>query len=288
MIRKFLYTLLLFCFSIAALAQSSRVQPAKTYNAGDVFYAAIYGLEMKMPDNYSGFLTPDTEVFSINIDSLPNLNIMMFPSKETIKDVKSRWAAGSTLAPGIEATTTSIREINATSLETDFTFSNNKSIKAYAYAQCSNTGSCYTIVISDQSNVNSEMSFVATALAKNISFSAPTLTNVNDDYNWKENLTSKYIFLYENGGETMRKNQLWLCADGKFKAVINRGGLLKNSTGKYKGKLKGTYFISGEGPEGTLLLDFKKLDPISLPLKIENDIIYINEIRHTVTAHQCK
>ena len=159
----------------------------------------------------------------------------------------------------------------------------------YSIAQCGEYGFCYTAFLVVNKTSREYYQHVMEELSGYISFFEPTLTDFYGDYNWAQELSGKYMVTYESGGGSTKQNHLWLCEDGTFESRITRKGGLRGSTGKYKGKLKGTYQVEGVGPTAKIRLNFEKLTPLELPLEIKEEVIYMNGLRYSVGGHnQCK
>ena len=266
-----------------------RVKPSKGYLAGDTIISPLYGIKLILPDHWNGFLTRGTEVFTLSSDTTGETSIMIFPSEESLKTIETRWNGHVELSPGIDIIPTIPPKIKEDKLQTEFSFSGNENRMGYSIAQCGDYGFCYTafLIVNKTSGPNYRNTM--DKLSKYITFFEPTITEYYGDYNWEQELNGKYLITYERGGGSTKKNHLWLCEDGTFQSRITRKGGLKGSTGKYKGKLSGTYSIDGIGSTATILLNFEKLSPLELPLEIKDEVIYMNGLRYSVGGHnQCK
>ncbi len=281
--------LLLLVSSNGVMAQE-RVRAGKAYLAGDTILAPMFGIEMVLPEHWNGFLTRDTEVVTLNADTIGETNVMIFPTEEDLESIKDRWNGKVTLSPGVDLLPVEPPGIVQGKLKTEFNFSGNEDRMGYAIARCGAYGFCYTaflIVTKTRGHIYKD---VLDKLANSITFFEPTLTEYYGDYNWEQVLKGKYMVTYEVITYSAKKNHLWLCPDGTFQARIKRKGGFKGSSGGYKGKLKGTYQVQGVGAKGTLMLNFEKLPPLELPLEVKDDVIYMNGLRYSVAEehNQCK
>ena len=272
-----------------ALSAQERVQPNKGYLAGETIESPLYGIKLVLPDHWNGFLARDTEVFTLNSDTTLETSIMIFPSEENLKAIESRWNSKVELSPGMELIPSEPPRIRDGKLKSEFTFSGDQTRMGYSLAQCGDFGFCYTAFLIINKSSGPKYQGVLDKLSEHIGFFAPTLTSIYGDYNWADQLKGKYVVTYETAGYSVKQNHLWLCEDGTFQARIKRKGGFKGSTGKYKGKLRGTYQIEGIGANGKILLNFEKLSPLELPLEIRDDVVYMNGLRYSISEHnQCK
>jgi hypothetical protein len=271
-------------------AQSQeRVTASKSYRAGDSINAPLYGIKLVLPANWNGYLTRGTEVFTLESDTTGETTIVIFPTEESLQKIQTRWNGKVELSPGVELIPTDPPKMSEGRIVTAFTLKGDINRTGFAYASCGDFGFCYTaFLIVDQSRA-SVYENVLDKLAGNISFFKPTLTEYYGDYDWSQQLQGKYLVTYERGDGSNKQNHLWLCDDGTFTSQIKRKGCLKGSAGPYKGKLKGTYSIEGIGSTGRIQLNFDKLTPLQLPLGIKDEVIYMNDLRYSVSEHsQCK
>ncbi|GJM30535.1 MAG: hypothetical protein DHS20C17_31700 [Cyclobacteriaceae bacterium] len=266
-----------------------RVKPSKSYLAGEVIEAPLYGIRLTLPEHWNGFLTRSTEIFTLNSDTTGDTSIMIFPSEESLQDIETRWRGKVEFSPGIVLIPESTPQITGGKLTSAFTLSGNENQQGYAFASCGDFGFCYTAFLMVGASRAEYYGDVLNKLAANINFFQPTITEYYGDYEWPQELKGKYMVTYERGAGSNKQNHLWLCEDGTFKSQIKRKGGLKGSTGDYKGKLTGTYTIEGTGATGRIQLDFEKLTPLQLPLEIKDEVIYMNGLRYSISGHdQCK
>ena len=257
--------------------------------AGDTIQSPLYGIQLILPPHWNGYLTRGTEVFSLSSDSTMETTFMIFPSEEDLKTIETRWNGHVELSPGVDILPAEPPKIKNGKLQTEFSFSGNENRMGYSIAQCGDYGFCYTAFLITNKSSGSNYRGIMDEFSKYISFFEPTLTDFYGDYDWAKELSGKYMVTYESGGGSTKQNHLWLCEDGTFEARITRKGGLRGTTGKYKGKLKGTYTVEGVGPSAKIALNFEKLEPIVLPLEIKEEVIYMAGLRYSVGGHnQCK
>ena len=262
-----------------------RVKPSKVYQAGETITAPLYGLTLTLPENWRGYLTQETSIFTLNCDSVNDVNIRVYPSEESLESIKSRWSQGVELSPGLKAMPIGEVEKTKNGLKTAFKFTGNPGVKGFSRVVCGSYGHCYTAFITAPTNMYMQYQNALEVLATGTEFKEPWLEDFYGDHHWSEALSGKYIFNYDIGEGSRKTNQLWLCEDGTFETKIIRKKALKGVAGPYHGKQKGTYRIEGVGSTGVLILEFKDLAPLRLDLSIRDEHIFINEQRFLASTH---
>ena len=262
-----------------------RVKPSRVYQAGESITAPVYGLTLILPENWRGYLTRETSIFTLNCDSVNDVNIRVFPSEESLASIKARWSQGVELSPGLKAMPIGEVEKTHNGLKTEFEFNGNPGVKGFSRVECGSYGHCYTAFITAPTTIYKDYINALEKLAEGTSFKEPWLEDFYGDHDWNEALSAKYIFNYDIGEGSRKTNQLWLCENGTFETKIIRKKALKGIAGPYHGKQKGTYRIEGVGPTGVLILEFKDLAPLRLDLLFKEEHIFINEQRFLASAH---
>ena len=272
------------CTYLVSPAQE-RVKPSKVYQAGETITAPVYGILLTLPENWRGYLTRETSIFTLNCDSVNDVNIRIFPSEESVASIRSRWSKGVELSPSLKAMPIGEVENTENGLKTEFEFTDNPDVKGFSRVECGSYGHCYTAIITAPSNIYKMYQNALEVLAANTVFKEPWLEDFYGDHDWNAELSGKYIFNYEIGAGSRKTNQVWLCSDGTFESKIIRKKALKGIAGPYEGKHKGTYKIEGVGSKGVLVLNFKDLEPLNLDLLIKDDQLFINEVRVLASTH---
>jgi hypothetical protein len=287
----FQYLFVCLFLSNIGLSAQERVKPSKGYMAGDTINAPMFGIKVILPEHWNGFLARGTEVFTMESDTALGTSIIVFPSEEDLSKIEARWKGGVALSPGMDLEPTVPPKIREGKLSSQFKFTGDDNRVGYSFAQCGEFGFCYTaLLVVDKSRAPLYRN-VVDELSEYVSFYEPTLTEFYGDYDWSEELKGKYMVSFESaGGYSVKQNHLWLCEDGTFVSRIKRKGGFKGTTGKYKGKLKGTYQAEGIGSTGKILLNFEKLSPLEMPLEIKDDVVYMNGLRYSVSSehNQCR
>lgn len=266
-----------------------RLQPSKTYTEGDTIVAPLYGISFVIPDHWSGFLTRETQVFTLNSDTTGDVKVIVFPSEGKLEDIEARWSKGVELSPEFKVMPTGALVVSEGELTCEFHLENNESLKGYVLAKCGGYGHCYTMVLTAPYNIYTRYKTTLHKLSGRMDFVEPSITGPYEEFDWSETLSHKYLFTYQSGGGSTKGNHLWLCPDGTFHAKLQRRGLLKDAVGDYKGRHTGTYQTEGKGPSGKLLLRFKELSSLDLNLEIKDDLIFINGERYSIAENKkCK
>ncbi len=274
---------------VLCLQAQDRVQAAKEYLAGDEFYAPVNGIKFKMPDGWSGYIPMDTDVLSLRLDSARELDIMVRAYEDGLDNIKARWDKGVELARGIFAQPQGEFKKVGDRIVGSFSFSNDKSRMGHSLAICGPFGKCATMIVLVPTPSHTKYKDLLTGVADNLTFVEPTLESFDADYDWSTELRGKYLVLYEGTNTSLKANHIWLCPDGTFQSLAERRGDMKGQAGPYKGKQKGTYRLMGVGPQGRLILEFKKAEALDITLTRKDEIVYLNGDRYNVANNtKCK
>jgi hypothetical protein len=247
----------------------------------------LFGIQIAVPSHWTAYLPQDVQLLSLSVDSVKSATISMYAQKTTLDQLREGWRAGKELAPGISI----LPEENLISTDSlvyaKLRLTNDKSVKGFGLAACSEFGVCYTILLAAPVNKRDRYESLLPALANQITFKAPSVSGINDLYDWKQELTGKYLVLYEPSAQSVKRNHLWLCNDGSFRANIQRKGLIKKEAGNYRGKQKGTYTLEGIGEAGELTLSFKNLEEFRIQLEIKgNNEVYLDGKRYFIGKNE--
>jgi len=281
---KILSVLMFFLtISIGDLQAQERIQQGKTYKGGDVIYSPLSGIEFAIPEYWSGYYIPESEMFYMRSDTSNMVNVLLAVSRdETLETMRARWNEGVEMAPDVFMKPATSFNIKGSQLSGELFLSNNKNIKGFALSKCGEFNACATFLLTAPTSEYKKFENALEGLAVGISLKAPSLEKIGDDFNWKRELEGKYLLMNESTGKSTRGNHLWLCYDGTFTMELKRKGLAKKQAGKYKGKSSGTFFIEGIGSAGKLVLRFNDddLEEVLVELRLRGDAIYLNEDRY--------
>ena len=271
-------------FSIGAVQAQERVQPAKTYVGGDIIYAPLSGIQFAIPDQWSGYYIPESEMFYMRSDTSSLVNVLLAVNRdESLEAMRFRWNNGVELVPDIFMKPATSFDINGDILSGEQYLSNNKDVKGFVLSKCGDFNACAIFLLTAPSSEYLKFKNTLEALATGISLNEPSLENLEDEFDWKRELEGKYLLMNESTGTSTRGNHLWLCYDGTFTMDLKRKGLAKKQAGKYKGKSKGRFTIIGTGASGQLILQFegkKALEKLTIELTLKGEAIYLNEDRY--------
>jgi hypothetical protein len=159
--------------------------------------------------------------------------------------------------------------------------------RGYAEAKCANYGWCVMYLMITPEYLYEESKKALIQFMDNSRLSEPTIGSIYENFDWSEKLKNKYLATYISNPYVKKNNQVWLCADGTFKSTIKQKGFGELSK-KYRGKKSGTWEGRGTGPQGELILNFKKADSVTIVLELKDDKLFIEDERFYFMDHQCK
>lgn len=261
------------------LFSQERIKSAKVYTLGDSFSAPLYGLNVTIPESWSGFYPQDSEIFKMTNDSIQSIECMYFASQNSLGKIEAKWNKGFALAQGL--TLKLEGEIDKTEgmIVSKVGLTNRADVKGVVLAKCGDFGVCVTALVYGPTK-HMETYFTNLApLLHAIQFVKPIPREELKYFDWQKELTGKYLIAYERDIASKKQSQVWLYLDGTFKSKISRTGLFKGSAGNYKGTKKGTYLIFNEenGQPAKLVLSFNKLPEVELPLVKKEKQFFIND-----------
>ena len=104
------------------------------------------------------------------------------------------------------------------------------------------------------------------------------------DFDWKEFLSGKVLTTFVSLRSGSKESMVHLCENGSFIADIRKRGFLKNQNPDYKGRLTGSWKVTGKGEETTIRFSFdkKNLPPFEASLQIEDEKIFSNGERYFI------
>ncbi|MBU2914731.1 hypothetical protein [Reichenbachiella agariperforans] len=255
------------------------VQPTKSYKGGEIILAPHYGLQLEIPSHWTGYLSRGTGIFTLYSDSTNEATALYFVNETSLDKIKNNWKSGFELAPQLDiqlrAKPTMTEDLLIAPVQTN----TNNMYKGYLIAKCGPYGYCVTVLMYTPQQYISEFENKIEPLLNQVSFTKPRVTDANQTFDWRKNLTGKMIFTFEREESSSQENKIWLYYDGSFKSKTKRTGIFIGSAGKYHGTKKGNYtIINAEGDKpATLQLDFYKQPALTLPLHIVNNQYYIND-----------
>jgi hypothetical protein len=272
-------------FSLKA-QQPSRIQPGKLYSSGEQLDAPTLGFHATIPQGWSGMLPQGTELFMLMKEDGTNGQVIMAARENSdLNTLEQSWRKGGKLTESIllKSADEIFREGDLMHAEVVAEGERiNPAYRGYIIAKCGQYGPCVSVLMITPKQYFEGIRTEVMEMMKSSSFSEPQDVNPYADFDWERFLSNKILVAYQQEAKGKRENTVDLCYDGTFQANIKRSGWLKDESGRYIGKLKGTWSVSGTGPETVLRMEFtkKNLDPIEVPMKIEEEKIYANGVRH--------
>ncbi len=288
---KNLLTAFFILIGVSQLFAQAKLVPSKHYSSGEVLYGAKTGVKSVVPQGWSGMLPRDSEIFLLLPKDGSNGEIYI-TADAGINEAqrKSNWLAGLELD-------------NGNILKSDGKiFSRNKSLaseivltqkttetRGYIETVCGPFGTCVSATLLGAPQDFEKMQQALYEFMDGITWVEPNLQADYGDFNWHDYLSGKRLLNYDYVPNAKSENDVWLCPDGTFTTKLKRGGLLKDQAQSYKGTKKGRWETSSTGQTGILTLNYDKLEPLEVTLKIDDDRIFLNDKRHFVMkATVCK
>lgn len=261
------------------LMAQERLQSTKLYSSGNSFAAPLYGLNVVVPEGWSGFYPKGSEVFTMTNDSAQVVQCMYFANKTDLKSLKSNWKKGFPLASGLAIELEGKMELDYDIMIARIGVTGRADVKGTILARCGEFGVCITALVYGPSEIVKPYFTNLTPLLSEIEFVKPVSREVLDVFDWQKELTGKYLLGYERDVASKKQSQVWLYLDGTFKSKFSRTGMFKGSVGKYKGTKKGSYLIYNEdqGEPAKLVLLYKGLPEVELSLTRKDGKHYIND-----------
>jgi len=282
-----------FVFSFILLFPAypqERLQPGKLYKAGEEINAPMVGLTSTIPEGWAGYLPTDTEMLMLANVENPEGTIYAFAFDDTMDDIKARLELDIKfeVQNGIELDRKGDPFMRGDVLAVELIVKNSSNnLLGYAEAKCADYGWCVMYLMITPEYIYEESKKGLIRFMDNSTLSEPTLGSLYANFDWPEKLKNKYLATYISNPYVKKNNQVWLCADGTFKSKIQQKGMGELSK-KYKGNKSGTWEGRGIGPNGELILNFKKAEPVTVRLELKDDKIYVEGTRFYVMEHNCK
>lgn len=272
----------------------NRIQPGRIYATGETLYAPRFGFTAKVPAGWEGMLPRESEVFLLMTTTSTYGEIYVFGRDHgDINTMKSDWMKGIDLSETIllkAANPTLTDGLLASDVEA-VGEGINKGNKGFAAARCNPSGPCITVLAVAPTQFIESIKGTVTEFMKSSSFDPPSRQSPYAEFDWKEFLSNTVLMTYASEQGGTKESQIHLCADGTFSANIKKTGFFKNQNPEYKGKLTGTWSVSGIGEETTIQFSFdkNKLSRIETRLTIKDEKILSDGERYFVGhSDKCK
>lgn len=280
--NKQLSPIFLIFLATTQLIGQANLRPSKQYSAGEEIYGAKSGAKSVVPQNWSGVLPRDSELFLFLPMDGSNGEIYISVDQGIDESQrKSNWRTGLDLGNGnvlrLQGEVFKRGESMAANIGLD---QKTSTAVGYIESRCGSFGICLTATLFSspqdfEKNKNALIEFMDA-----LTWTEPNLKADYADFDWHEFLEGKHLLNYDYVPNAKAENDIWLCPDGNFTTKLKRSGLLKDQAKDYKGTKKGTWETKSIGQTGLLILNYEKLSPLKVSLKIAEDRIYLNEKRH--------
>jgi hypothetical protein len=280
----------------SALAQSGkkRIQPGRMYNSLDTLFAPSLGFTSQVPAGWIGTLPRESEVFLLTSANGSFGEIFVFGRETTdLQQLAELWKQG------VEVTKT-LRlkaidpKITGQILQSEVVAVGNylqNQNKAFAATKCGNQGTCITVLAVGTEDSYETVSGAAIEMLQKGTFGVPSFESPYENFDWQEFLSNKLMITYDEVAGGARQTQINLCENGTFSANVKKRGIMRNFNPEYKGRMRGRWTVEGNGPEAILNLTFdkKRLNPLTVPLIIKEEQLYVGEERYYASeATGCK
>ncbi len=272
----------------------NRIQPGRIYATGETLYAPRFGFTAKVPAGWEGMLPRESEVFLLMTTTTTYGEIFVFGRDQgNLNLMKDSWVKGIDLSETIllKASNPALTDDMLTSDVVAKGESINKGNKGFAAAKCNPSGPCITVLAVAPAQFIESIKATVVEFMKGSSFDPPSRQSPYAEFDWKEFLSNTVVMTYASEQGGTKESQIHLCADGTFSANIKKTGFFKNQNPEYKGKLTGTWSVSGIGEETTIQFSFDKnrLSRIETHLTIKDEKVFSDGERYFVGhSDKCK
>jgi hypothetical protein len=264
------------------------------YNSLDTLFAPSLGFTSQVPAGWIGTLPRESEVFLLTSANGSFGEIFVFGRETTdLQQLAELWKQG------VEVTKT-LRlkaidpKITGQILQSEVVAVGNylqNQNKAFAATKCGNQGTCITVLAVGTEDSYETVSGAAIEMLQKGTFGVPSFESPYENFDWQEFLSNKLMITYDEVAGGARQTQINLCENGTFSANVKKRGIMRNFNPEYKGRMRGRWTVEGNGPEAILNLTFdkKRLNPLTVPLIIKEEQLYVGEERYYASeATGCK
>jgi len=271
------FLLIFTCLIISASIAQDRLKPGKIYEQGQEIFAPMVGYKGVVPDGWFGTLPQEEEVFLM----IPNGNTsgyMFINAHHTpINQLKEDWKRDFSVTDEIIISIKGDPRIEGKKMTADFDVTGaQEPFMGYAVAiEGDYDWTIVMIILSPIKNKDTYMKNFNQLLASSV-IQEPSIGTLYGDFNWSEFLKNKYLMSYLSSAQYKEQDEIWLCANGTFRAKIKSKGKLVVEKSPYKGNNKGTWTAEGIGEKGKLYLSVSKNNDATLEMEIKDDKIFIN------------
>ncbi|MCA6075520.1 hypothetical protein [Fulvivirga sedimenti] len=273
------------CIATVSAQNTDRIKPGVLYKSGETINSPKYGFTATIPQEWSGFLPQGTEVFALaKNDGTSGEVVLLARENSNLETLEAAWEQGGNLTDGIRIKAADVQK------EGDMIFSEvtaegeniNKSYRGFIIGKCGGFGPCVSLFMITPSQFFEGIRDEMLSLMRSGQFSEPGEANIYSDFDWQRFLANKTLVAFELMEFSKKQNTIDLCVNGTFRSQVKQSGWFKQNGSDYKGKNGGTWSVRGKGPQTILRLEFndKKLLPLEIVLRIEEEKIYANDERY--------
>jgi hypothetical protein len=254
-----------------------RLKPGAIYEQGQEIYAPMVGYRGVVPDGWFGTLPQEEEVFLMIPNGNANGFMFINANHMDMGELRKDWNHHLSLTDEIVISIKGEPKIEGNKMTGEFEVTGTREpFVGHAVAIDGGYGWTMTLVLlSPVSQYDIYKNNFAQLVASSV-VEEPSIGTLYGDFNWPEFLKNKYLMSYLSSTQYKEQDEIWLCADGTFRAKIKSKGRLVVEKSKYKGNNKGTWTAEGIGEKGKLYLTVSKNDDIELDMEIKDDKIFVN------------
>lgn len=283
---------ILLCYTSVFAQNGEKLRPGVIYEAGDQLYSPTYGIRGEVPLGWQGALPRDTELFLlVPTHVTTDVEIYTFVAEDELSAIQERWEQPIEISSGILAQPQGDPKQEEDMLIQNFSFSNRPDYEAVGYAKCGAFGQCTVSFLVGNLKQMPKARQSQEEFMQSLAFEKPDPNAAREPFDWQAFLPDKHIFTYYAMRGNPNKNNLYLCPDGTFTSDISRKSMVE-ALDNHTGRQKGTYELNvKDNGTADLILNFKKkkLPPLQVNLMMEDDKLYMNEVRvMAIMNTECK
>ncbi len=272
---------LIIAFCSGNLWAQDRVDPNKAYKSGETLNAPLFGISMDIPEGWVGYLAREAEIFVLNKANNEGAEVFTFARENTLEQIKKNLKTGLNLSPTVRLKVDAeIEEKDGIlSAPVSYTGTTGGQRKAYTFARCSNYGVCATLLLASPISSLDDNRIAIEAMIRSIAFEEPTpVEQLEQSIDWNSFLENKYLYSKTGTGGQKGVVQLWLNADHSFSSKSLPNAWATTPSKKYSGRQKGNWLVTRKGDKDLLILNYNKLDQVTIVLNQDGNSHFLNEL----------
>lgn len=282
--------LALLLIPFTELLAQKRTIPGALYQPGDSLYGPRIGVYSKMPEGWMGVLPEGTEVFLLTPTTNPIGQIYVTTSEVSRENLVLGWSQGFELSDGLFLQVDGEVTERDNKLTARIKATSSSEFVGYIEAICGDFNNCLSAWTVTTPEFYDDLKKGIIQFMDNCEMVEPYEKDIYADLDWTLFLANKTLTSYEYEPGSKVINQVSLCADMTFQTNIKRkGALVKGDVKDYQGKKKGKWSMTNTGPESTIVLTFDKAPELKIPIRIDEEKVYINDKQYfTLPGERCK